>query len=100
VAKLREGKVAVWLIGMMAPRNLGPEYASAFDGLYRRLADKYQVPLYPFILDGVAQEATLNQADGIHPNPEGVEVVVKHMVPFVTRNLDEYAAAVHRPSRP
>jgi uncharacterized protein with GYD domain len=60
---------------MMAPRNLGPEYVAAFDGLYKRLADKYKIPLYPFILDGVAQDATLNQADGMHPNPEGVEVV-------------------------
>ena len=100
IAKLKAAKVTVWLIGMMAPRNLGPEYVAAFDGLYKRLADKYQVPLYPFILEGVAQDATLNQADGMHPNPEGVEVVVKHLLPFVTKNLDEYAASVHRPSRP
>ena len=100
IARLKEAKVTVWLVGMMAPRNLGPDYVAAFDGLYKKLADKYRIPLYPFILDGVAQEATLNQADGMHPNPEGVEVVVKHMLPFVTENLDDYAAAVHRPSRP
>jgi acyl-CoA thioesterase I len=101
LSKLKDAKVAVWLVGMMAPRNLGPEYVTAFDGLYKRLADKYKVPLYPFILDGVAQDATLNQADGMHPNPEGVEVVVKHMLPFVTKNLDDYnAASLHRPSRP
>ncbi len=100
LAKLKEAKVTAWLIGMAAPRNLGPEYVKAFDGLYKRLADKYGVPLYPFILDGVAQDATLNQADGIHPNPEGVAVVVKHLLPFVTKNLDDYAASVHRPSRP
>ena len=92
IAKLKEAKVTVWLTGMMAPRNLGPQYVSAFDGLYKRLADKYQVPLYPFILDGVAQDAALNQADGLHPNPEGVEVVVRHLLPFVTRNLDDHAA--------
>jgi len=100
LAKLKDAKVTVWLIGMMAPRNLGPEYVKAFDGLYSRLAGKYQVPLYPFILDGVAQDATLNQADGMHPNPEGVEVVVKHLLPFVNRNLDDHAASVHRPSHP
>lgn len=100
LAKLKEAKVTAWLIGMAAPRNLGPEYVKAFDGLYKRLADKYGVPLYPFILDGVAQDATLNQADGIHPNPDGVEVVVRHLLPFVTKNLDDYAASVHRPSRP
>jgi len=100
LAKLKEAKVPAWLIGMVAPRNLGPDYVKAFDGLYKKLADKYDVPLYPFILDGVAQDATLNQADGIHPNPEGVEVVVKHLLPFVNKNLDDYAASVHRPSRP
>lgn len=100
LARLKAAKVTVWLIGMMAPRNLGPEYVKAFDGLYSRLADKYQVPLYPFILDGVAQDATLNQADGMHPNPQGVEVVVKHLLPFVNKNLDDHAASVHRPSRP
>ena len=72
----------------------------AFDGLYKRLADKYDVPLYPFILDGVAQDAALNQADGIHPNPKGVDIVVERLLPFVTKNLDDYAASVHRPARP
>jgi acyl-CoA thioesterase-1 len=100
LARLKAAKVTVWLIGMMAPRNLGPEYVKAFDGIYKKLADKYDVPLYPFILDGVAQDAALNQGDGMHPNPEGVEVVVKHLLPFVNKNLDDYAASVHRPSRP
>jgi acyl-CoA thioesterase I len=100
LAKLKEAKVAIWLIGMAAPRNLGPEYVTAFDGIYKKLADKYQVPLYPFILDGVALDPTLVQADGLHPNAQGVEVVVKHLLPFVNKNLDDYAASVHRPARP
>ena len=85
---------------MMAPRNLGSEYVTAFDGLYKRLADKYKVPLYPFILDGVAQDAALNQADGLHPNPKGAEIVADKLLPFVTKNLDDHAPAVHRPARP
>ncbi|MBS0221189.1 MAG: arylesterase [Proteobacteria bacterium] len=100
VEKLKAASVTVWLAGMMAPRNLGPEYVAAFDGLYRRLADRYQVPLYPFVLDGVAQNPTLNQADGLHPNPKGAEVIAERMLPFVARNLDHYAASVHRPPRP
>ncbi len=100
IEKLKAANVTVWLAGMLAPRNLGPEYATAFDGLYKRLADKYQVPLYPFILEGVAQDATLNQADGLHPNPKGVEVIVRNLLPFVTKNLDLHAASVHRPARP
>lgn len=100
VSRLKAANVTVWLAGMLAPRNLGPEYAASFDGIYRRLAEKHGVPLYPFILDGVAQDAALNQADGIHPNPKGVEVVVQHLMPFVTKNLDIYAASVRRPARP
>jgi len=100
IEKLKAANVTVWLAGMLAPRNLGPDYVAAFDGMYKKLADKYQVPLYPFILEGVAQDAALNQADGLHPNPKGVEVIVKNLLPFVTKNLDLYAASVHRPPRP
>ncbi len=100
IGKLKADHVTVWLAGMMAPRNLGPEYVQAFDAIYKKLADKYDVPLYPFILEGVAQDAALNQADGLHPNTKGVDIIVQHLLPFMTRNLDRYAASVHRPSRP
>jgi acyl-CoA thioesterase-1 len=99
VEKLQAARVTVWLAGMLAPRNLGADYVTAFDGLYKRIADKYKVPLYPFILDGVAQDPALNQGDGIHPNPTGAQIVADRLLPFVTKNLDD-AAAVHRPSRP
>lgn len=100
IAKLKDAKVTVWLTGMLAPRNLGPQYASSFDGIYKKLADKHGVPLYPFFLEGVAQDPALNQADGIHPNPKGVDVIVKNFVPFMTKSLDDYAASVRRPARP
>ena len=100
IAKLKQAGVTVWLAGMMAGRNLGPEYVAAFDGLYRKLADKYQVPFYPFLLDGVAQDPALNQADGIHPNPKGAEIIAGRLLPFVTKNLDDHAASVRRPARP
>ena len=100
IAKLKAAGVTVWLAGMLAPRNFGPEYDQQFDGIYKRLAEKYSVPLYPFFLDGVAQDAALNQPDGLHPNPKGVDIVVERLLPFVTKNLDEYAASVHRPARP
>ena len=84
--------------------DLLEENAQQFDGLYKRLADKYGVPLYPFFLDGVAQDPAHNQADGMHPNPKGVDVVVDHLLPFVTKNLDTYASAhaapVRSPARP
>jgi acyl-CoA thioesterase-1 len=100
IARLKAAGVTVWLAGMMAPRNFGPDYVRQFDGLYKRLADKHGVALYPFILDGVAQDPALNQPDGIHPNPKGVDVVVARLLPFVTKNLDTYAASVRRPASP
>jgi acyl-CoA thioesterase-1 len=100
VEKLKAAGVTVWLAGMLAPRNYGPEYAKQFDGIYQRLADKHGVPLYAFFLDGVAQDPKLNQGDGIHPNPAGVDVIVERILPFVTRNLDDHASSVRRPARP
>jgi acyl-CoA thioesterase-1 len=100
ITKLQDAKVTVWLTGMLAPRNLGPQYASAFDGIYKKLADKHGVPLYPFFLEGVAQDPALNQPDGIHPNPKGVDIMVERILPFITKNLDDHAASVRRPARP
>jgi acyl-CoA thioesterase I len=100
VTRLKEAGATVWLVGMLAPRNFGPEYAKAFDGIYKRLATKHGVPLYPFVLDGVAQDPALNQGDGIHPNVKGVETMVERMLPFITKNLDDYATTVRRPARP
>ncbi|WP_421997091.1 arylesterase [Reyranella sp.] len=100
LTRLKAAGVRVWLAGMLAPRNYGPEYARQFDGLYKKLADKHGVPLYPFFLEGVAQDPALNQADGIHPNPKGVDVIVEHLLPFVTSNLDKNAASVRSPARP
>jgi acyl-CoA thioesterase-1 len=100
IEKLKAAGITVWLAGMMAPRNFGPEYVAAFDGLYKRLADKYQVSLYPFILDGVAQDPALNQADGMHPNVRGAQIVADRLLPFAIQNLDAYAQTVHRPPRP
>jgi acyl-CoA thioesterase-1 len=100
IEKLQAAKISVWLAGMLAPRNFGPEYDRAFDAIYPRLADKYKVPLYPFILDGAAGQPELNQPDGLHPNAKGVAVIVEHLMPFVTANLDAHATTVHRPARP
>jgi acyl-CoA thioesterase-1 len=69
---VRRGKAAgarVLLLGMKIPPNYGSEYAEGFDALYPRLARELDVPLMPFLLEGVAAESQLNQADGIHPTP-------------------------------
>lgn len=83
IAQAKMAGLEVLLTGMLAPPNLGPEFGEEFNRIYPELAAQHQVLLYPFFLEGVIAEPTLNQADGIHPNPEGVAVVVKNMMPVV-----------------
>ena len=80
--------IAVLLTGMLAPPNFGPDYGREFRAVFPRLADKYAVPFYPFFLDGVAAQPRLNQADGIHPNVEGVAEIVTRIAPYVRRVID------------
>ncbi len=89
IVKLKKNGVRVILAGMQAPRNLGKDYTLEFDAIYTRLARQYDVPLYPFFLDGVALDPALNQPDGIHPNPEGVEVIVKKILPLLESELQQ-----------
>lgn len=87
LTELKRRKIPVLLAGMYAPPNLGREYGEAFNGIYPRLAERHGVGLYPFFLDGVAVEPGLNQADGIHPNADGVAVIVERILPYVMRVL-------------
>jgi acyl-CoA thioesterase I len=88
----------VLLLGMKMPPNYGPEYTSQFEGMYAAIAKDMNVPLVPFLLEGVGGERSLNQADGIHPTAEGQEVLAKNVRPYleeVLRGLQaEGAAAV------
>lgn len=81
----RQRRVTVILAGMEAPPNLGQAYTSAFRQVYRDLAAEYRIALIPFLLDGVAGNPVLNQADGIHPNAEGARKVADLVWPFVER---------------
>jgi acyl-CoA thioesterase-1 len=83
LTRLKARKIAVLLCGMLAPPNYGSDYASRFDAIYPDLSKSFGVPLYPFFLDGVAGNARLNQADGIHPTAEGVDLIVKNILPDV-----------------
>jgi acyl-CoA thioesterase-1 len=92
VQRLQARKIAVMLCGMLAPPNYGAEYAARFNSIYPDLAKKFDVPLYPFFLDGVAADAKLNQADGIHPTAAGVDIIVGNIMPTVEaflRNISE-----------
>jgi acyl-CoA thioesterase-1 len=68
---------------MLAPPNYGHDYADRFNVIYPELAKAFDVPLYPFFLNGVAADAKLNQADGIHPTAEGVDIIVHNILPSV-----------------
>jgi acyl-CoA thioesterase I len=83
--RLKARHIPVLLAGMLAPRNLGPDYATAFDAIYPDLAKKYGAMLYPFFLDGVAADPKLNQRDGLHPTAAGVDVIVAKILPDVER---------------
>ena len=81
LTRLKERGIAVLLAGMLAPPNLGPEYGERFNGIYQRMAEKHGVALYPFFLDGVVTKANLQLEDGMHPNSEGVDVMVATILP-------------------
>jgi acyl-CoA thioesterase-1 len=70
---------------MFAPPNLGKEYSREFNNIFSSLAKKYSLLFYPFFLEGVAANPQLNQADGIHPNPKGVDEIIKRMLPIVMK---------------
>ena len=92
LAKAAARKLPVLVAGMRAPPNLGPDYVAGFDAIYPRLAEKYGAMLYPFFLDGVAAQPSLNQADGIHPNGKGVDIIVGRIMPSVEGLIRRAAA--------
>jgi acyl-CoA thioesterase-1 len=81
--------IPVVLAGMEAPPNNGPDYTRAFRQVYTELAKEYPVRFVPFLLLGVAGNASLNQGDGIHPNARGAEIVAdlvwKELEPALAR---------------
>ena len=93
VASLREKGVEVLIAGMLAPRNLGQDYADDFDPIYKQVAQEHGALLYPFFLDGVALKPELNLADGMHPNAEGVAVIVENILPKVEELLQRASSS-------
>lgn len=92
LTELQTRKLPVLFAGMLAPRNLGPDYGKKFDALFPRLAEKHGVLFYPFFLDGVAAEPALNQPDGLHPNSKGVDMIVSRILP-ITEDLLKQASS-------
>jgi acyl-CoA thioesterase I len=91
--KLAARHIPVLLTGMKAMRNLGSDYDRAFDAIYPALASTHPVVFYPFFLAGVATDAKLNQADGLHPTAAGVDVIVARILPQVETLIARVRAA-------
>jgi acyl-CoA thioesterase I len=85
---LQEKNIPVLLTGMKAPPNMGANYTTEFDQIFPDLAEKYGTDFYPFFLEDVAAVRALNQKDYIHPNADGVKIIVNNMLPYVQRFIE------------
>lgn len=85
---IKKRKIPILLVGMKSPLNYPTPFIKKFDGLYEELSEQYDIPLYPFFLEGVALKSELNQADGIHPNVEGIKLIAKNLLPQVKEILE------------
>ena len=95
VGRLKARGIAVLLCGMLAPQNYGSDFAARFNSIYPDLARSFGVALYPFFLDGVAADAKLNQADGMHPTRAGVDMIVTRIMPTVAAFLSSIRGQSH-----
>ena len=87
--RLQSRKIPVLFAGMMAAPNMGEENVAKFNAIYPKLAQKYNVTLYPFFLDGVAGQNKYQLSDGMHPNKEGVEIMVNRFLPVMKAELQK-----------
>ena len=87
LAEFAKRDIPVVVAGMLAPRNLGTRYTSAFNSIFPDLARKYKAPLYPFFLAGVAGNPALALPDKVHPNFQGIKKMVSGITPTVLRAL-------------
>jgi acyl-CoA thioesterase-1 len=91
--RLARERLPALIAGMYAPPNLGAEYGRAFHAVFTEAARRRSLPLYTFFLDGVAGDRSLNLPDGIHPNAQGIAVMVRGILPAAEDLLDRAATA-------
>ncbi len=89
LSEFRKRGVPVVLAGMLASPNLGPGYAREFNAIFPALAKTHGATLYPFFMAGVVGGHGLQLGDGLHPTKAGVAVIVRGILPTVTRALDK-----------
>src|SRR5438270_5107016 len=97
ISRIQASGAKLLLAGMRAPSNWGEDYRREFDRIYPELAQAHGVALYPFLLDGVALDARLNQPDGRHPNERGVAVLVDHIASLVARLIGGHSCPIPLP---
>jgi acyl-CoA thioesterase-1 len=86
---LARRNVPTLLAGMLSPPNLGADYGREFAGVFETLArERPDLVYYPFLLDGVAGDPSMNQPDRIHPTAQGADVIARRMLPFIETLLD------------
>lgn len=78
-----DNHITVFMLGMKAPPNYGKEFALKFESTYVNLSKEFKLDRYPFLLEGVAGDAALNQGDGIHPNAKGHQIIADHLYTFL-----------------
>jgi acyl-CoA thioesterase I len=96
LGELKARNIKALIAGMKAVSSLGQDYKTRFDAIYPGLAKKYDAPLYPFFLEGVAGDPALKLGDGLHPNPAGVERIVKGILPNIRAFVDQFGAKAAR----
>lgn len=79
IKKAQEKNVKVLLCGMVAPPSMGADYERDYRNAFPDLADEFKVAYLPFVLEGIALNKDLNQADGIHPNAEGTKIMTDNI---------------------
>lgn len=94
--KIVEAKAQPILLGMKLPPNLGPEYIERFEAIYPALAAQFEIPLVPFLLEGVGGEPSLNLPDGIHPNAEGHRRLAANVLPTIEKVLERLHSEYNR----
>jgi acyl-CoA thioesterase I len=87
IGRLKKTGTKIILAGMLAPPNMGADYAKKYNSIYPDLAEKHNVLLYPFFMDGVVLNPKLQLSDGMHPNKQGVGVIVAKMLPIIISTL-------------
>ena len=89
INKFINNKAIIILAGMQSPESMGPKYKKEFDAIYPDLSAQYNLIFMPFLLEGVALEKELLQADFKHPNAKGIRVMADNLNPYILQAIDQ-----------